>query len=136
MIVLYTMYRKYVMNIKIRNVEFCLDFVLCCYRSLFVCVCKSKRFLAIFTWKNIVFEGSIIVVYIYIYMFKQWLQLLQILFCTLPTFLLHFFQNKKYSHFSTQANQSIQLFSTEIFYMIFLRRENLYHSLKWGYTVF
>lgn len=134
MIVLYTMHRKYVMNIKIRNVEFCLDFVLCCYRSVFVCVCKSKRFLAIFTLKNVVFEGSIIVVYIYV--FKQWLQLLQILFCTLPTFLLLFFQNKKYSHFSTQTNQSIQLFSTEIFYMIFLRRENLYHSLKWGYTVF
>lgn len=52
------------MNIKIRNVEFCLDFVLCCYRSVFVCVCKSKRFLAIFTLKNVVFEGSIIVVYI------------------------------------------------------------------------
>lgn len=53
------------MNIKIRNVEFCLDFVLCCYRSVFVCVCKSKRFVAIFTLKNVVFEGSIIVVYIY-----------------------------------------------------------------------
>lgn len=80
------------MNIKIRNVEFCLHFVLCCYRSVFVCVCKSKRFLAIFTLKNVVFEGSIIVVYIYV--FKQWLQLLQILFCTLPTFLLLFFKTK------------------------------------------
>lgn len=135
MIVLYTMHRKYVMNIKIRNVEFCLDFVLCCYRSVFVCVCKSKRFVAIFTLKNVVFEGSIIVVYIYIYV--------QTVITIITNFILYlayvfitFFQNKTYSHFSTQTNQSIQLFSTEIFYMIFLRRENLYHSLKWGYTVF